>query len=112
NKWEKWKAKILITCRSQALYYQKDPDKYFMPFSGEKRLPMLLRRLYVAPFSKEQISTYVKKYQQFNNENKISEEDFAKIPGLTKLITSPFLLHLAVEALPDILANQVDAQKM
>ncbi len=112
NKWGQWKAKVLITCRSQALYYQKDPDKYFVPFQGEKRLSWLLQKLYVAPFSKEQISVYVKQYQQLNTEHKISEEDFTKVPGLTKLIATPFLLHLAVEALPDILANQVDDQKM
>ncbi len=105
NKWDKWNSKMLITCRSQAIYYQADPDKYFMPFNGEKRLPMLLRKLYVAPFSKEQIYTYVKQYQQLNTENKISEEDFSLVPGLTELITTPFLLHLTVEALPDIMAN-------
>ncbi len=112
NKWEKWNAKVLTTCRSQAIYYQKDPDKYFMPFNGDKRLPMLLRRLYVAPFSKEQISAYVIKYQGLNPEHKFSEEDFTKVPGLIDLITTPFLLHLAVEALPDILAAQVDDEKM
>src|SRR3990167_4231812 len=66
NQWEKWNAKVLITCRSQALYYQTDPDKYFMPFNGEKRLPLLLRKLYVAAFSEEQIRSYVKQYQQLN----------------------------------------------
>ncbi len=112
NKWDKWKAKVLITCRSQALYYQKDPDKYFVPFRSEKRLPMLLRRLYVASFSQEQISAYVRKYHEVNPLTKVVEGDFTKIPGLTELITTPFLLHLAVEALPDILANQHKDQKM
>lgn len=112
NKWSTWNAKVLITCRTQALYYQNNPDKYFMPFSGEKQLPMLLRKLCVSPFSKEQISAYVKQYQKINTDNKITEEDFSKVPGLLELITTPFLLHLAVEALPDILAAQVDDQKL
>ncbi len=112
NKWDKWDAKVLITCRSQALYYQKDPDKYFMPFNEERRLPLLLRRLYIASFSKEQISAYVKQYQALHADHKIVEEDFAKVPGLVDLMTTPFLLHCAVEALPEILASQVNDEKM
>ena len=107
NHWEQWQAKILMTCRSQALYNKTDYEKYFMPYRGEKPLPLLMRKTYVAPFSKEQISAYLEKYQQLNAAHKISEEDFSLIPELTELITSPFMLHLAVESLPDILANQV-----
>ena len=112
NGWSQWNAKVLITCRSQALYYQKDYEKYFTPFHGEKRLPLLMRKLYVAPFSQDQISAYVKKYRTKYSENNIAEEDFARVRGLTELITTPFLLHLAVKALPAILATLIDDQKM
>ncbi len=106
NKWYEWQAKVLITCRSQALYYQKDPDKYFVPFQGEKRLPWLLRKLYVSPFSPDQIRVYVKRYNHLQpHELQIKMEDIDRIQGLNELITTPFLLHIAVEALPDILAN-------
>ncbi len=106
NKWNEWKAKVLITCRSQALYYQKDPDKYFVPFQREKRLAWLLRKLYVAPFSQDQIRVYVERYNQLHpRETKIKLEDIDRIPGLKELITTPFLLHLTIEALPDILAD-------
>ncbi len=109
NGWHEWKAKVLITCRSQALYYQKDPDKYFVPFSKEQRLPWLLRKLYVAPFSPDQIKAYVAAYNRripaIRQDPVIKLEDFDKIPGLKELIITPFLLHLAVESLPDILAN-------
>ncbi len=106
NHWDQWNAKILITCRSQALYYQKDPDKYFVPFDGEKRLPWLLRKLYVAPFSTDQIKAYVEAYNRLFEDLRINIEDFDKVPGLKELITTPFLLHLTVESLPDILADQ------
>ncbi len=117
NKWNQWKAKVLIMCRSQALYYQKDPDKYFMPFSGDKKLPWLLRKLYVAPFSQDQIKMYLEMYNhktsvQENRDYGINFDDFDKIPGLKELITTPFLLHLAVDALPDILVAQIDDQKI
>ncbi len=121
NKWNEWNAKVLITCRSQALYYQKDPDKYFIPFDGLKRSPWLLRKLYVAPFSLHQIESYVEAYNKldpsFRGDDKssvssdlirdpeIKLEDCDKIPGLKELITTPFLLHLTVESLPDILAE-------
>ncbi len=106
NHWEQWNAKIVITCRSQALYYQKDPDKYFVPFDGEKRLPWLLRKLYVAPFSLDQIQAYVEAVNRLSEDPETKLEDFDKIPGLKELITAPFLLHLTVESLPDILAEQ------
>ncbi len=117
NNWDRWNAKVLITCRSQALYYQKDPDKYFVAFNGEKRLPWLLRKLYVASFSQDQIKVYVEAYnhripaQDRGPANKKQEpaikfEDFDKVPGLKELISTPFLLHLTAEALPDILAEQ------
>ncbi len=148
NKWDKWAVKVLITCRSQALYYQKDPDKYFVPFDGEKRLAWSLRKLHIAPFSLDQIKAYLEAHNRWNSaqdqyesrdvelhkknnqhssaavtrktqdqesasvvtpnmmlDPEIKVEDFDKIPGLKELITTPFLLHLSVEALPDILAN-------
>ncbi len=105
NKWNEWNAKVLITCRSQALFYQRDPDKYFVPFQGEKRLPTLLRRLYVAPFSPDQIRAYVEAYNRLSKNPAIKIEDFDKILGLKELITTPFLLHLTVASLPDILEN-------
>ncbi len=106
NDWGKWNAKILITCRSQALYYQKDPDKYFVPFDGEMRMPWLMRKLYVAPFSPDQIQAYVEEYNRLSEDAAIRAEDFDKITGLKELITTPFLLYLTVETLPDILAEQ------
>ncbi len=106
NKWNEWKAKVLVTCRSQALYYQKDPDKYFVPFDGEKRLSWLLRKLYVASFSLDQIQAYVEAVNRLSEDPETKLEDFDKIPGLKELITTPFLLHLTVESLPAILAEQ------
>ena len=81
-----------------SIVYQKDPDKYFVPINGEKRLPWLLRKLYVAPFSPAQIQVYVEQHNQLNvkcrggdreadyhNLDRIPEvtlDDFYKIPGL------------------------------
>lgn len=103
NRLNEWQAKTLITCRSQALYGVQDVDKYFMPFDNEKRRPDLLRKVMVAPFSSGQIESYL---EQFNASRVLTKPllraHLENVPGLAELITTPFLLHLAAEALPEI----------
>jgi hypothetical protein len=116
NKLSEWNAKVIITCRSQALYSQNDYDKYFVPFANEKRQGHLLRQIYVAPFSEKQIEAYLKQYADYqkkqNDDRKpVIYEQLTSVPGLKQLITTPFLLHLAVEALPDILLKYADQSK-
>ncbi len=124
NKLNEWNARTIITCRSQYLYYLSDTDKHFMPFHGEKRQPHLLQQFYVAPFSEKEIVAYVQQYEKLNGQTVAADlkdhksdmksaeapksvlyQQLVNIPGLQTLITTPFLLHLAVEALPDILAK-------
>ncbi len=135
NKLNEWNARTIITCRSQYLYYLSDADKHFMPFHGEKRQPQLLQQFYVAPFSEKEIVAYVRQYEKLNanavtiasassldikdqkSDAKSVEipkpvlyQQLVSIPGLQTLITTPFLLHLAVEALPDILVKYRNPQ--
>ncbi len=124
NKLNEWNARAIITCRSQYLYYLSDTDKHFMPFHGEKRQPHLLQQYYVAPFSEKEIVAYVQQYEKLNGQAVVADlkdhksdakgvetpksvlyQQLISIPGLQSLITTPFLLHLAVEALPDILVK-------
>ncbi len=124
NKLSEWQARTIITCRSQYLYYLSDTDKHFMPFHGEKRQPQLLQQFYVAPFSEKEIVAYVQQYEKLNGQAIVADlkdhksdaksaetpkpvlyQQLISIPGLQTLINTPFLLHLAVEALPDILVK-------
>ncbi len=124
NKLNEWNARTIITCRSQYLYYLSDTDKHFMPFHGEKRQPHLLQQFYVAPFSEKEIVAYVQQYEKLNGQAVVADlkdhksdmksaeapkpvlyQQLVSIPGLQTLITTPFLLHLAVEVLPDILVK-------
>ncbi len=129
NKLNEWQARTIITCRSQYLYYLNDTDKYFMPFHGEKRQPQLLQQFYVAPFSEKEIVAYVKQYEKLNRQAVVVDikdhksdikgaetpkpvlyQQLISIPGLQSLVTTPFLLHLAAEALPDILVRYKDSK--
>ncbi len=129
NKLNEWQARTIITCRSQYLYYLNDTDKHFMPFHGEKRQPQLLQQFYVAPFSEKEIVAYLQQYEKLNGQAVVADlkdqkydmksaeipkpvlyQQLISIPGLQILITTPFLLHLAVEALPDILVKYNDSK--
>ncbi len=129
NKLNEWNARTIITCRSQYLYYLSDTDKHFMPFHSEKRQPQLLQQFYVAPFSEKEIVAYVQQYEKLNGQAIVADlkdhksdtkstetpksvlyQQLVSIPGLQSLITTPFLLHLAVEALPDILEKHKDSK--
>ncbi len=135
NRLGEWQAKTIITCRSQYLYHVNESDKYFMPFAAEKRQPHLLQQLHVAPFAEKEIVAYVQQYEKTalspncksisitvaedSKDHKSDDktavasqpllyQELISVPGLQTLITTPFLLHLAVEALPEILEKTKD----
>lgn len=112
NHWSQWRAKVLITCRTQALYYQRDYDRYFIPFEGSQSQSWLLSKLYIAPFNRDQISNYLLQYQALNPDQKVTQEQLDKIPNLNELITSPFMLHMAVECLSEILSAPRDEKML
>jgi WD40 repeat protein len=103
NHCDQWKAKIIITCRREYLYHVDNYKLYFTPFNGEKAVYQEYDEMIIKPFSEEQIEQYIKQYIQHQKPEweleryqKASEE----MPGLKNLIKTPFLLKLAMEALP------------
>jgi ankyrin repeat protein/WD40 repeat protein len=98
-----WKAKIIITCRREYLYHVDNYKLYFTPFNGEKAVYQDYDEMIIKPFSEEQIEQYIKQYIQ-HQKLEWSLEQYQKsleeIPGLKNLIKTPFLLKLAMEALP------------
>jgi WD40 repeat protein/Tfp pilus assembly protein PilF len=104
NHCDQWNAKIIITCRREYLYYVDNYKLYFTPFNGEKALHQDYEEIIIKPFNTEQIDLYIKQYIQQQKPEWNSIERYQKaieeIPGLKNLIKTPFLLKLAMDALP------------
>ncbi|KAF9092388.1 hypothetical protein BGX23_004358 [Mortierella sp. AD031] len=137
NQEEQWKAKVLISCRTQYLssnyrnYFKPEKQRYGHDRDGyhyrmskfyiyEDIETDLFQEAVLVPFSKIQISQFVEQFvekrvlnaldpTQFNNEPIWRTEDYmeklAMIPDLMELVTNPFLLTLALEALPRLVSS-------
>ncbi len=118
NKLDTWpNAKVMFTCR---LEYLMQPvceyRHWFQPSSHhiKRTISETVVERFIAPFSLIQIEDYLKKYIEQNKEN-VSENwrdwkqywhYFNEIPGLLKLIESPYLLYIASSVLPDLVKQQ------
>ncbi len=118
NKLDTWpNAKVMFTCR---LEYLMQPvceyRHWFQPSSYhiKRTVSETVVERFMASFSPVQIENYLKKYIEQNKEN-LSENwrdwrqywhYFNEIPGLLKLIESPYLLYIASSVLPDLVKQQ------
>ncbi|KAG0287039.1 hypothetical protein BGZ96_008983 [Linnemannia gamsii] len=113
-----WDTKMIVSCRSTHLgreYHTRFQPQPSSPY--EAPLPQLFQEAVVIPFSQEQIKDYVEQFlktpevhEQFGRKNMLWNTDeylemFKRIPNLIDLVKNPFLLTLALRALPDIAMN-------
>ncbi|KAG9063966.1 hypothetical protein KI688_004080 [Linnemannia hyalina] len=117
-----WNTKMVISCRTQFLgsdylirFKPQPTDRYA---SGSQDV---FQEAVITPFSKDQVESYVEQYAQdsqtallFRNQNQSawsSEEYMYKlsaIPNIMDLVKNPFLLTLALKALPGLVALNKD----
>ncbi|KAI1320807.1 hypothetical protein EDD11_009764 [Mortierella claussenii] len=120
NKRGQWKAKMVISCRSEHL--GKSYQSRFQPEdrNGQKG-ETLLREAVIAPFSKSKIRDYIEKYvEKYTSVQKTlwSVEDYLskieQIPSLQEIVRNPFLLMLSLEVMPDMvgLGGNVSSYKV
>ncbi len=107
NHLAEWKAKIIITCRREYLYHVDNYRQFFMPFQGERPLYSFYTEIIVSPFNEKQIQDYFENYNRNRRAERIDwqlyQQALNEIPGLKKLTTTPFILKLAIEALPGLI---------
>ncbi|KAI1296169.1 hypothetical protein EDD11_007532 [Mortierella claussenii] len=104
----KWKAQMVISCRSEHLTHGY--QSRFQPEKRDGRIGgTLLREAVVAPFSKSKIRDYIKKYIEKHTSVMTSGWSLEtylgtieRVPGLQELVKNPFLLALSLEVLPDM----------
>jgi WD40 repeat protein len=120
NKPGQWKAKVLISCRSQ--YLGPDYRARFQPTVeryGHGTTTDRLQEVIIASFSKAQIELYVERYVQRmlldaaavgSDTPSWGVDDYMNklvtIPNLIDLVSNPFLLTLALRALPTVVQSE------
>lgn len=118
--------KVIISCRTEALSNYTDLQivNIFTPYKNlnEKCFDDKLARWYVQSFNEKQINNYIIQSVQLNplfcNSQKESMERVSElsnavnqIPSLKKLIVVPFLLKIALDVLPEVLAKHQRKKK-
>ncbi|KAF9147678.1 hypothetical protein BG015_010644 [Linnemannia schmuckeri] len=119
NKPGQWKVKLVISCRTQ--YLGSDYRSQFQPTVDRyaKAAPNLFQEAVIAPFSRRQIAEYVKQYVQRKSSHVDASEHpewdaydylirLVEIPNLIDLVSNPFLLTLALRALPRVACSEKD----
>ncbi|KAG0061810.1 hypothetical protein BGZ89_011155, partial [Linnemannia elongata] len=107
-----WSVKLVISCRSQ--YLGQDYHGRFVLNRGDHYNDPcvdLFQEAVIAPFSTEQIKDYVEQYVPLEPRTWRAEDYLAKlttIPNLMDLVKNPFLLSLALEALPGVVEGKQD----
>ncbi|KAG9071589.1 hypothetical protein KI688_005802 [Linnemannia hyalina] len=109
NRPGQWDVKLIVTCRTQ--YLGPDYRDRFAPkATGQYHCTAsnLFQEAVIAPFSKEQIELYVEKFVPLIPRTWVKKDYMDKlttIPNLMELVRNPFLLTLALEALPSVVKN-------
>ncbi|KAG9063961.1 hypothetical protein KI688_004075 [Linnemannia hyalina] len=117
-----WNTKVVISCRTQFLgptyidRFKPQPTDCYATAPQD-----VFQEAVITPFSKDQVESYVEQYAQdpqmallFRNQSQSawsSEEYMYKltaIPNIMDLVKNPFLLTLALKALPGLVASNKD----
>ncbi len=113
-----WNAKVIISCRTEALvrYSKKDQFDMFAPYKDKKNQDEnenSLQKRYVQFFDrKTQIPQYVEQWKYHNKDlvdPKINYiEVMNRLPGLSEMVTSPFILMIVMYALPKLMKKYLE----
>ncbi|OAQ31114.1 WD40 repeat-like protein [Linnemannia elongata AG-77] len=119
NKPRQWKAKVVISCRSQ--YLGLDYRARFEPAGnryGYEAPADLFQEVFIASFSRAQIKLYVECFVErtlsdpafLPGQTPWVVDDYTNkldaIPNLIDLVSNPFLLTMALRALPKVVKSE------
>jgi WD40 repeat protein len=97
NHLELWNAKVIITCRTQAL-----SGDHVALFAPQQNNPNAWRELYLAPFAKQAVQEYLTRYAAEHPEATQLAGYVEKTFELSSLLSNPFILSLFVQAFPQL----------
>ena len=116
NRSGQWNVKLLVTCRTQ--YLGPDYRDRFVPRDEgqyQGAADNLFQEVVISPFSEDQIELYIEKYVPLEPRTWVKKDYMNKsttIPHLMELARNPFLLTLALEALPIVVEGKPDISKL
>lgn len=118
-----WRAKMIVSCRSQ--YLGLDYRARFQPTIDPYKKPVAehFQEAVIASFSRDQIEQYIEQFVQQSPPNATNAaqpswttkdymDKLTRIPGLIELASNPFLLTLALQALPKINHSEQDLSQI
>ncbi|KAF9121459.1 hypothetical protein BGW39_010522, partial [Mortierella sp. 14UC] len=119
NQPEQWNAKMVISCRSQ--YLGSDYRVRFQPTGDryQQSRTDLIQEAVIAPFSRSQIEQYVEQFVQKATSHVVNPimpsltvkgymDKLSKIPKMIELVSNPYLLTMALQAMPKITNSAQD----
>ncbi|KAG0275145.1 WD_REPEATS_REGION domain-containing protein [Linnemannia exigua] len=102
-----WQAKMVISCRSTKIGH--DYKSQFMPLPSDTHrghTTDLFQEAVIAPFTPDQIKGYIEQYVLIDNRPQWDAQNYRNmlnwIPSLKDLVKNPFLLTLALKAMPSL----------
>ncbi|GAG20986.1 unnamed protein product, partial [marine sediment metagenome] len=115
-----WRAKLIITCRTEALahYTLVEQEQMFMPYqNNEVPLKFGLEKRHVQRFDPhEDIPLYIKQWVAHSNQQVDNPIDYlaviSRAPSLMQMATNPFILWIIVESLPALLEAYKDDSEL
>ena len=119
NNLERYQVKVIISCRSQYFAQMMQYQDFFMPIHGERFLESSFQELTTVPFNEQQIDAYIAKYLAADKEEDSPllwdtvegyRHHINAISGLKDLVTTPFLLMIALKVMPEIVEKYVEVE--
>ncbi len=112
-----WNVKLIVSCRTEALVNCSAADQLNMFTPTLKGTPQkAVEKKYVQFFDAKQIPDYIERWKSLNYETVDQTidyfEEIKKLPGISEVITNPFILWVALEVLPYLLESYAALPKL
>jgi|GEM_PF-4609338 len=116
NQLGNWQAKVIISCRTQYITQFVRYHRHFKPIQGDRLLDDAFQEMTVVSFNEDQIGAYIAKYLENHSETEwrdpaIYHTHINNISGLKDLVTTPFLLMIALEVMPSIVEKYSEQEE-
>jgi len=101
NQPDEWKAKMVISCRSECI--GADYRDRFQPDRNQPSKSAQLREAVITPFSANQVEDYIDQYVAVYQplwKAREYKDALDRIPSLKELVGNPFLMTLSLDVLP------------
>ncbi|KAF9092087.1 WD domain protein [Mortierella sp. AD031] len=117
-----WRAKMVITCRSAFLGDTTDYLRQFKPLTNDnynnRYAAERLQEAVITPFTEDQVQDYIDQYVLVERPERPNwpaqryKDVLMAMPSLMDLVKNPFLLTLALDAMPRLVSDDRDLSQI